>query len=130
MAKVEIRLGELADAICKNELSRYAVVGKLMPEDNPNEFGVQVSFGNKPENQDIMRFVFVTERDFMVDFILDARAWILKPHAATRALHEGIQSLIIDKYHEEEKKVILAPTEIERPDLLGDAMAKAGQIIH
>ena len=65
MGSIEFEMKESAQAVCRSVISDYAVVGKLEREDEPNEFGVSVMYGQGKNDGKIL-FSFVTERDYLI----------------------------------------------------------------
>jgi len=113
MAKIEIRLNEVAEAICKGVLHYYAVRGKLPAEDNPNEWGIQVSFGNKKENESLIRFQFITEHDYLLAVTVDAIGYVVKPTESIYRLHNDIRLKINEMADAESPLIVMTKPPVE-----------------
>ena len=113
MAQMDINLNEVAEAICKGVLHYYAVPGKLPADENPNEWGIQVSFGNKKENEAIIRFQFVTEKDYLLEVQVDAIGYVVKPTESIYRMHNDIRLKINEMAESETPLVIMTKPPIE-----------------
>ena len=106
MGSIEFEMAEIAQAVCRSVISDYAVVGKLEREDEPNEFGVSVMYGQGNNDGKIL-FSFVTERDYLIRVSMDARVYVLKPSESVYNLHNEIRKKINEKFDAEAPAILL-----------------------
>ena len=110
---VDINMSQVAEVICDQIISRYAATGKLVAEDYPNKWGVSVSFGNKDNNKDKARFVFVTKDDLLVELFVSIRAFIIHPKETRDHINTVIAGTIEKKkkHDQEQSHVIITSSQ-------------------
>jgi hypothetical protein len=106
-----VKMIDIANAICARELARYAVKGKIDPDEGPNEHGIVISFGNKGENREVIRFVFVTEKDYLIDIRVNGRNFLMNPEDTIKKIHANMKKQVelFERKKQRDSKIIAMP---------------------
>jgi hypothetical protein len=105
--KVELDVADIAKAIERAVIARHATPGALHPDDGADEMGVQTSYGRTEDGEVLIRFVFVTAGDCLIQVAVDAEQYVRNPQQSTLRLHNSITDAL-EKHMQARSPLILS----------------------